>query len=1073
MTVSSATHQQGEQGELAPGQPIEREIAGGETHTYRFTLAAGQFLRVVIDQRGVNLLITLVAPDGKKIADLDSPVGAQGPEPVSLIAETAGLYRLELRTWQAQAPRGRYAAKIEELRTATPSDKARVVAERAFAEATLLGNQGTAEARRQALEKYRASIPLWQALEDRQQEAHTLNAIGYFHYQLAEYQQALAYYRQALALRRALSDRRGEALTRYQLGAVYDQLGEPRQALAAYNEALALYQALADRSMEAATLGNLGVVQSGLGEQQKALELFRQALLLKQEARDPYGESILLNNIGLIHSNLSEQQQALDFFNRALTLYRALGNRLGEGTTLNNIANLYNSLGEHRQALTYLEQVLQIKRAGGNRVEEATALNNLGVAFGNLGEHRKALEYYEQALALSRAAGVRSQQATTLANFGKTYSDLNEPRRALDYYQQALLLRREIGDRRGEATTLNNLGKAYHVLREHARALDYYHQALALRQAVNDRSGEAVTRYNLARLQRDLNQFAAAHAQIEAALSLVELLRTKVASQGLRTSYLASVQQYYELGIDLLMRLHQQQPTAGFAAAALQISERARARTLLELLTEARADIRQGVAPALLERERMLQQALDTKAAAQMRLLGGQHTAEQAAASAKEIAALTTEFEQVQAQIRHTSPHYAALTQPIPLSLKEIQTTLLDENTLLLEYTLGEEKSYLWAVTPTALHSYELPKRAEIETAARRVYEALTARNQAAPRETPEQKRRRIELADAEYPQVAAALSQMLLAPVAAQLAAKRLLIVSDGVLQYVPFAALPVPKDENERMQDEKRIRRAPVHPSSFRLNPLIVAHEIISLPSASVLASLRQEAASRRPAAKTLAVLADPVFQGNDPRLNTPNGMRAGETAFTRLRFSRTEADQLASLSPVGQTLKALDFAANRETATSTMLGDYRFVHFATHALINHQHPELSGIVLSQVDERGQPRDGLLRLHEIYNLRLAAELVVLSACETALGKEVKGEGLISLTRGFMYAGAPRVAASLWRTDDRAAAELMKRFYQRMLGEKLSAAAALRAAQVSLWREQRWQVPYFWAAFTLQGEWR
>jgi CHAT domain-containing protein/Tfp pilus assembly protein PilF len=1039
MTVSSATHQQGEQGELAPGQPIEREIAGGETHTYRFTLA----------------------------------VGAQGPEPVSLIAETAGLYCLELRTWQAQAPRGRYAAKIEELRTARPSDKARVVAERAFAEATLIGNRGTAEARRQALEKYRATIPLWQALEDRQQEANTLNTIGYFHYQLAEYQQALAHYRQALSLRQAVSDRRGEALTRYQLGAVYDQLGEPRQALAAYNEALALYRALADRSMEAATLGNLGVVQGGLGEQQKALELFQQALLLKREARDPYGEAILLNNIGLIHSNLGEQQQALDFFNRALPLYRALDNRSGEGTTLNNIANLYNSLGEHRQALTYLEQVLQIKRAGGNRGEEATALNNLGVAFGNLGEHRKALEYYKQALALSRAAGVRSQQATTLANFGKVYSDLNEPRQALDYYQQSLLLRREIGDRRGEATTLNNLGKAYHVLREHTRALDYYNQALALRQAVNDRSGEAVTRYNLARLQRDLNQFAAAHAQIEAALTLVELLRTKVASQGLRTSYLASVQQYYELGIDLLMRLHQQQPTEGFAAAALQISERARARTLLELLTEARADIRQGIAPALLERERMLQQTLDTKAAVQMRLLGGKHTAEQAAAIAKEIAALTTEFEQVQAQIRHTSPRYAALTQPVPLSLKEIQTTLLDENTLLLEYALGEEKSYLWAVTPTALHSYELPKRAEIETAARRVYEALTARNQATPRETPEQKRRRIELADAEYPQAAAALSQMLLAPVAAQLAAKRLLIVSDGVLQYVPFAALPVPKDESGRMQDGKRIRRAPVHPSSFRLNPLIVAHEIVSLPSASVLASLRQEAASRRPAAKTLAVLADPVFQGNDPRLDTPNGMRAGETAFTRLRFSRAEADQLASLSPVGQTLKALDFAANRETATSATLGDYRFVHFATHALINHQHPELSGIVLSQVDERGQPRDGLLRLHEIYNLRLAAELVVLSACETALGKEVKGEGLISLTRGFMYAGAPRVAASLWRTDDRAAAELMKRFYQRMLGEKLSAAAALRAAQVSLWREQRWQAPYFWAAFTLQGEWR
>ncbi|NOT60847.1 MAG: CHAT domain-containing protein, partial [Acidobacteria bacterium] len=332
---------------------------------------------------------------------------------------------------------------------------------------------------------------------------------------------------------------------------------------------------------------------------------------------------------------------------------------------------------------------------------------------------------------------------------------------------------------------------------------------------------------------------------------------------------------------------------------------------------------------------------------------------------------------------------------------------------------------------------------------ARRVYDALTARNQTPANETPERRRRRIDLADAQYPKAAAALSQMLLSAVAAELEGKRLLIVSDGVLQYIPFAALPESKA------------------------PLIVNHEIISLPSASVLAVLRQEAAGRKPAAKTLAVLADPVFQRNDVRVSPANATRSGETEFVRLRFSRAEADEIAALAPPSQTLKALDFAANRETATSAELADYRIVHFATHAVINHQHPELSGIVLSQVNEQGQPRNGFLRLHEIYNLRLAAELVVLSACETALGKEVKGEGLIGLTRGFMYAGAPRVAASLWRTDDRAAAELMKRFYQRMLGEKLTAAAALRAAQVSLLRESRWQTPYFWAAFTLQGEWK
>jgi CHAT domain-containing protein len=172
-------------------------------------------------------------------------------------------------------------------------------------------------------------------------------------------------------------------------------------------------------------------------------------------------------------------------------------------------------------------------------------------------------------------------------------------------------------------------------------------------------------------------------------------------------------------------------------------------------------------------------------------------------------------------------------------------------------------------------------------------------------------------------------------------------------------------------------------------------------------------------------------------------------------------------------GQPLKALDFAASRATATSPQLGQYQIVHFATHSLINNQHPELSGIVLSLVDEQGQPQDGFLRLYEVYNLKLEADLVVLSACQTALGKDIKGEGLVGLTRGFMFAGAPRVVASLWKVSDKATAELMKRFYQKMLKDGLRPAAALRDAQVSMLKERQWSAAYYWAGFVLQGEWK
>jgi CHAT domain-containing protein len=278
------------------------------------------------------------------------------------------------------------------------------------------------------------------------------------------------------------------------------------------------------------------------------------------------------------------------------------------------------------------------------------------------------------------------------------------------------------------------------------------------------------------------------------------------------------------------------------------------------------------------------------------------------------------------------------------------------------------------------------------------------------------------------------------------------------------------------------------------------MVNHEIVSLPSASSLAVLRRELAGRAPAPKAVAVIADPVFDADDERVkksaqdvvasNNKQTTRSGDEQevfrsarevgaadaqqrLQRLLFSRREAEAIMSLAPGGAGFEALDFAASRATALDSNLSQYRIIHFATHGLLNSQTPELSGIVLSLFDEHGRPQDGFLRLHDIYNLKLAADLVVLSACKTGLGKEVKGEGLIGLTRGFLYAGSPRVVASLWKVNDQATSELMKLFYQRMLGGGLRPAAALRMAQIDMWRQKRWAAPYYWAGFALQGEWK
>jgi CHAT domain-containing protein/predicted negative regulator of RcsB-dependent stress response len=1058
---------------LEPGKPVERELSGGQSHFYKIAMTSGQYLRITVSQQGIDTLVALFTPDGKKVGEADIEKASLRSETISTVAEAMGTYRVEVRSAEKVAQTGHYQVKIEELREASAEDKYRVAAESLFREAELL-REGTLEAKRKGVEKYYEALDLYRKAGDRKREAETLNNVGLAYHSLGETQKALDKFNEALPLRRAVGDRRGEALTLNNIGLIHRSLGESQKALEKYNEALSLRRAVGDRSGEAVTLNNIGLVHRSLGEMQKALERYNEALPIFQAAGDRAEQAVTLNNIGAVYKLLGETQKALDKFNEALSLRRALGDRSGEAVTLNNIGSLYQSLGESQKALDKFNEALPLRRAVGDRRGEAVTLNNIGLVYGSLGDTQKALEKYNEALPLMRAVGDRSVEAVTLNNIGLVYGSLGDTQKALEKYNEALPILRTVGDRSMMALTLNNIGEIYRLLGETKKALDKFDEALSLRRAVRDRNGEAVTLLRIAQVEQIGGNLTQAHQTVEQAIGLIESIRTNITSQELRASYFASRQEFFETYIDVLMEQHRQNPAAGIDAVALAISERARARSLLELLKEASADIRQGVDGSLIERERSLQQRLNARAAAQVSLLNRKHTPEQADAAAKEIAAITDEYEELQAQIRARSPRYAALTQPQPLDLTEIQQQALDADTLLLEYALGEKRSYLWLVSQRSIDSYELPPRAEFEAAARRVYELFIARPK---RGTPP---------DPQLIAQARTLSRMLLGPVASRLGGKRLVVVAPGALSYLPFAALPAPEDKERPAGDYE---------------PLIAKHEVVTIPSASVLSVIRRETAGRQRAAKSVAVLADPVFEASDPRLaSAKNGNSPGEppaapsfdvelseltrairtmnfsdarAGFTRLAFSRQEAESIFVLTPKGTGLKATDFSASRALAISGQLSQYRILHFATHGLLNSERPELSGLVFSLIDQEGKPQDGFLRLHEIYNLQLNADLIVLSACETGLGKEIKGEGLIGLTRGFMYSGAPRVVASLWNVDDLATAELMKLFYQRMLKDGLPAGAALRAAQLELSRQKRWASPYFWAGFVLHGEWK
>ncbi|MEG4219529.1 CHAT domain-containing protein [Microcoleus sp. Pol12A6] len=817
-----------------------------------------------------------------------------------------------------------------------------------------------------------------------------------------------------------------------------------QEALQKFDAARSLYQRLRNREKEAYTLHQMGFITNRLGDRQQALDYYKQALSWNQTVADRPVQALILNNIGAVYYALGEKQQAIDYYNQALSLIREMGDRPEASINLSNISNL------PANSDTSL----------GDRTAEATTLNNIGLAYSDLGEKQKAKEYFNQALPLFRAVGDRAKEATTLTNIGLVYSDLGEKQTALDYYKQALDLRQKAGDRRGEALTLNNTGTTYSELGKQQKAEEYFNQALPLFRAVGDRPGEALTLYNMANIKGDRGNLIAALTDIETSIKIIENLRTKITNHELRLSYFATVQDYYQFYIDLLMQLHKTQPKSGYDTKAFQASERSRARTLLELLQEANADIRQGVAPELLQQERNLQQQLDALETRRIETISRpNHTPTETAELDQKRQTLLGQYQEVQAQIRSTSPRYATLTQPQPLTLAQIQEQILDQNTILLQYSLGKERSYLWAVTKTSLTSYELPKQVDIEKAARNFRDAVT---------NPRYRNIPDRVAEANN-----TLSQIILQPVAAQLAQKRLLIVGDGILNYLPFAALSLPET-----------------PGKNRNQPLIVDHEIVLLPSASTLGILRQNYNDRQPPTRTLAMLADPVFSADDERLriqsNSANpqaiesvnlglsrSSRANNIQLSRLKFTRQEAHIIQALVPANSRTESLDFAASRAAATSQNLSQYKIIHFATHGLANSTNPELSGIILSLVDEKGNPLNGFLRLTDIFNLKLAADLVVLSACQTGMGQIVQGEGMVGLTRGFMYAGAQRVVVSLWNVDDEGTATLMSSFYQGMLQKGLTPAAALRAAQLEMWKQEEWRSPYYWAAFTLQGEWR
>lgn len=1114
--------------EISSGESIRRSCTPGQQETFAIVMQPEQLLNFSIMKGDLAIKIEAYDPGGTKLLEQVS----HNYEMIesSLISETAGHYKLVISSVESAGSDRPYELRLEPLTVLTKPGRLDYEARNLIGSATLLRSEWTNASLQKAIEKYDKAALVWKGEGNLTSAAKALLGAGEVCFLLSEYTNALKRYQAAVQLTAATDDELTASCAFSQIGLVLSYLGKNDEAqvhlanalrflesadeaqvgpllrhgladglsslgeityakgnlvrsMAQFERARKIFAEIGDRNGEARMHLFAGYAAGSLGETQKAIFEINKALKLFREVTNKAGEARALTALGLAGSVIRHEDKAIDLHREALEIFETIGDRNGEAVALNGLGQSYENLREYSIALDNYQKALDLFQKAGALDLASVTMCKVAAVYRLAANPDQALSHYERCLDMSRSAGKTRTEAIALEEAAGIYAAQGHVKRTQKQYQKLQRFYERLGDIYGQASALNSSGDSFLLLGQRQRAIDTYTQALPLSEKASDTELVVSTLYNLARVYRDVGSLEIALAHIDRALKIVEDVRRNVGGPDFRASYFSGIRKHYDLRIDILMQLDRVHPGQGFGVAAFLTSESARARSLLDLLAETHADVSSTMSPNLLNRERELQGLLRAEAQYLMELsIRGRDYREMAEVNA-EMDQLRSEYLELQSNLTEHINHRFALVDPATLRLEQIQKELHDQNTILLEFALGETRSYLWVVTHDSFRGYELPAGEILRDEASEVYKLLTAR-QDLKKLNGDDYTAKMEAADNRYFDKATGLSQMLLGQVTEQLIkSKRLVIVTEGPLQYVSFEALPLPTEMVDRVG-----LRAEDRPY------LIATHEIVRLPSIASLIAIRNTPRRAPSTNSIVAVFADPVFSSDDERvINHPvwseananddieatlseselpghNGL-GDSSGPVRLSHTSNEANAILATTPRGTAFVAEGFDASREMAMSSQIGQFQIVHFATHSFLNTEHPELSGLVLTMIDSNGTKRNGLLLLADIYNLDLSAELTVLSACDTALGKDLNGEGLVGFTQSFLSAGSKSIIASLWKVDDRSTAILMSDFYRSMLENGMPPAAALRAAKLKLMNEPRWRTPYFWAGFVFQGE--
>jgi CHAT domain-containing protein len=1121
---------------LEVGRLVSASLDAGEAVTYRFEPPGDGNYVVEVEQKSVDVSVTLEAPDGTREV-YDSPLEQDERELALIEHALAGPYRIVVESRALADSAGEYSVRL--LALDTNGSRAAVSELEAFRQmrsAALHYRRGQAgereqfpEAYAEAVRAYHLAADVWGTLGRSRDKAHALYSAAMIEYLFAwdwygasrsaaeaarSYElselpslRANALFLHAMALTEAIHETKDKdalllriaglleesyaiherlgnsdqlARIRYFNGLSNLNAGRHEQAKQFYVQAADFFATVNDWLGERKVLLDRAVIDIDLGNNLDAIEALEKLLELDAAQKQPPDQAnfagTVFDQIGNAYAAAQNIDAALGAFSKAREIHQQAGDLHGAAESLRGIANVYLQSGDLRLGRDFLSQAEVAARESSNGRILAVVQTALGHLAYSERDYELAKTFYSSALASVPDEGVlRADRQILLA---KAYVALGQYAEARELAAQAIQAAQTAESPLTEADALRELGKAYFGLGDPTRSVSTLEQSISRYEQLDVADGlaDAAHALSLALAEVASSQPDPARrvVQLDEALTwsaraLLEaegLLRNVVAPE-LRSYYAATHRQYYETRINLLMERYDnsRQADEQFVAEALATSERARARMTMDLLNEASVNLQQSVDPLkAAEIGRLLDDLARIAEDRQSILdLGGVDEATRTllADLSNRAALIEHRIDILQTELRRDSAHYAALTAPSTVDLPEIQD-LIDDDSVLLHYFLGDDKSFVWIVANDSIHAVEIANRATIDLATERALSSLRATPVYDP------------AANAEEKDALAKLAGLILEPFVELIGDKRLIIVADGALTYLPFQVLPFHRDGVvERLQESR---------------------EIVALPSMSVLAALRNR--QRAEPTKWLAAFADPVFERTDPRLSGNfGGDDAGSETWadvdrsfltrsslaghlSRLPYTLREANAIAALVPdeavsEADPLIAVGFDASRDKVLGHALEDYRFLHFATHGKVDTEIPALSALVLSRFNENGEPQDGYLRLDDIFSLKLNADLVVLSACETGLGTAILGEGFVGLTQGFLYAGARSLLVSLWDVPDRATAELMTRFYGQILDHGLSPAAALRNAQRSMSSDRRWSDPYYWGAFILSGDWQ